>query len=94
MQVISYSTTEITQRLDRGRKIGEQFAKIGIIIATISAVITPLGLVTSYYGMNVKEFTNDSGLPLFEVWKVGAPVLLVVMVSSGFITLWAGTWRN
>ena len=92
--MISYSTASITERLDQGQKIGEQFARIGMIIAAITGIVSPLSLITSYYGMNVQEFTAGGNASLFEVWEVGTPMLLVSVLTTVFIALWLATRRG
>ncbi|KAF2180473.1 hypothetical protein K469DRAFT_271607 [Zopfia rhizophila CBS 207.26] len=86
--MISYSTTQITSRLDSGRRVAEQFAKIGIILAAITGIVSPLSLITSFYGMNVKEFTPEAVATLYGFWTVGLPVLLFSLVLGVFLGLW------
>jgi Mg2+ and Co2+ transporter CorA len=90
-QVISYSATQITERLDSGRVTAEQFAKVGMVIAAIAGVVAPLGLVTSFYGMNVQEFTSGATVSLFEFWEVGIPLALITGVFAVFLLLWMKT---
>lgn len=90
-QVISYSATQITERLDSGRVTAEQFAKVGMVIAAITGVVSPLGLVTSFYGMNVREFTSGATITLFDFWEVGMPLALMTGVFVVFLLLWMKT---
>ena len=89
-QVISYSATLITERLDLGSKVGEQLAKIGMFIAGVAGVVAPLSLLTSFYGMNVKEF-NGGSVSLFQFWRIGLPMLLFPTVFLGFFAVWMST---
>ena len=90
-QVISYSATQITERLDRGRVVAEQFAKIGMFLAGLAGFVAPLSLLTSFYGMNVKELTEGATGTLFGFWEIGIPVLLVTAILLAFIVLWMMT---
>ncbi|KAL9617024.1 MAG: hypothetical protein Q9160_008141, partial [Pyrenula sp. 1 TL-2023] len=81
--LISHSTLTLTSRLDQSRHLNEHFARIGTVIAAITGVVAPLSLITGYYGMNVREFTNDATVSLFEVWEIAAPVLLVAVGGVG-----------
>lgn len=87
MQVISYSTTQITERLDSGRSVAEKFATIGIVLAGVSALISPLALLTGYYGMNVQEYVPGTSGSLFDFWQVALPTLLVCFAALGFVIL-------
>ena len=78
-------------RLDQGSKVAEQFAKIGMVIAGIAGIVSPLGLLTSFYGMNVQEFTSGASVSLFEVWKIGLPLLLATIVCFVFVGIWTMT---
>ncbi|MCJ1341379.1 hypothetical protein MMC09_006675 [Bachmanniomyces sp. S44760] len=88
IQVISYNSAQITERLDSGRSVGERFAKIGMIVAGISCVVSPLSLLTSFYGMNVREFTSGANINLYDFWKGGVPVTLAMVVSFGLLAMW------
>ena len=90
-QVISYSTTQITDRLDQGRKLAEQLGKIGIFIAGIAGVVAPLSLLTSFYGMNVQELTSQANGTLFGFWQVGIPLFLLTTISVVFGGVWVLT---
>ncbi|KAI9814315.1 MAG: hypothetical protein M1826_002281 [Phylliscum demangeonii] len=91
--VISYSTTQITDRLDHGRKIGDRIAQIGLVIAGIAGVVAPLSLLTGFYGMNVQEFNTGSVITLFEFWQVAFPVALLTAVSVVAVAIWMATSR-
>jgi Mg2+ and Co2+ transporter CorA len=92
--MISFSTAQITERLDHGRQLAEQFGKIGMVIAAITGVVAPLSLITGYYGMNVKEFTPGAELSLFDVWQIGTPIVLVTVICTAFIGLWMLTGQQ
>lgn len=91
IQVISYSATRITERLDQGSKVAEQFGKIGMVVAVIASIISPLSLLTSFYGMNVQEFTSDASIHLPDVWEVAIPILVVIMVCTAITMVWMTT---
>ena len=88
LKVISYSATQITERLDRGRDVAEQIGKIGIFLAGLAGIVAPMSLLTGFYGMNVKELSQGATATLFEFWEVGIPVLLITAISVAFIVLW------
>jgi Mg2+ and Co2+ transporter CorA len=62
-----------------------------MVIAAIACVVSPLGLLTSFYGMNVREFTDGGNVGLFEFWEMGMPVALVTGVSFVFLVVWMRT---
>ncbi|KAK3176619.1 hypothetical protein OEA41_007942 [Lepraria neglecta] len=86
--VISYSATQITERLDAGRKLGEQFAKIGMFLAALAGIVAPMSLLTGFYGMNVKEFVPGTSTTLFEFWQIGIPVLLLTTSCIATTAIW------
>ncbi|KAK5076250.1 hypothetical protein LTS08_006876 [Lithohypha guttulata] len=55
---LSYSTTQIANNLDKGSRIGERITTIGLVLAAISGLTSPLAVVTSYFGMNVVELVE------------------------------------
>lgn len=83
--MLSYSTTQIADRLDGGRKLGERIAAVGVVLAAISGLTSPLAVVTSYYGMNVRELTDGSSSSLFDFWSVAIPVIVVSLVVLGIM---------
>ncbi|KAL9103039.1 MAG: hypothetical protein Q9163_001869 [Psora crenata] len=87
-QVISYSTTQITKRLDAGGKVAEQFTKIGMFLAGLAAIVAPMSLLTGYYGMNVQELDPQATGTLFGFWQVGAPLLLLTTARNDLILIW------
>ena len=86
--MISYSATQITERLDQGREVAEQFGKIGMFLAGLAGIVAPMSLLTSFYGMNVKELTQGATGSLFEFWEIGIPVLFITAISVAFVLLW------
>ena len=90
-QVISYSTTQITERLDQGRRVADQFSKIGMFLAGLAGVVAPMSLLTGFYGMNVKEFTSEATATLFDFWQIGIPIVLAAGLCLAFLTIWALT---
>lgn len=62
-----------------------------MVIAAVAGVVSPLGLLTSFYGMNVREFTVGANITLFEFWEVGIPVALVTGVCFVFLVVWMRT---
>jgi Mg2+ and Co2+ transporter CorA len=86
-QIISYGTTQITEKLDAGRTIAEKFATIGVLLAGVSALTSPFALLTGYYGMNVQELVPGGGGTLLNFWQVALPVLLVCIVGIGYVIL-------
>ena len=50
-----------------------------------------MSLLTGFYGMNVKEFTQGATGTLFDFWAIGLPVLLVTAICVAFIFLWMMT---
>jgi Mg2+ and Co2+ transporter CorA len=91
---ISLSTTLITSRLDSGRLLAERFAKIGLVLAGVASIISPMSVLTSYYGMNVNEFVQGATSNLYEFWRVGMPVLCGSFVGLGMLVLWILTDRR
>lgn len=86
--IISYSATRITERVDQGSKIAEQFTKIGIVIAGVAGIVSPLSLLTSFYGMNVQEFTSGASISLFDVSKIGLPLFVATFICFVFTAMW------
>ena len=86
---VTYATAQITERLDRGVGIAERFATIGIFLGGVSSLLSPLALLTSYYGMNMREFVGQGGgtLTLYEFWKWGMPLVTVAALGVGYLAL-------
>ena len=61
VQIISYGTTQITERLDNGRTIAEIFAMIGVLLAGVSVLISFGALDRLLRRMNVQEFVPGAG---------------------------------
>lgn len=88
LQVISYKTALAITEVAKGGILIERMTKIGLSIAAITGVIAPLGLLTSFFGMNVQEFTPDAKSTLFDFWKLGLSTVLVTTVGLTFIGMW------
>lgn len=85
---ISYNTAAITSRLDGGRDAADRLTKVGVLVGVIACVVSPLGLLTSFYGMNVQEFQPGAGASLFQFWQIGMPVLLLTLIGSALVAVW------
>lgn len=83
--MLSYSTTQIADRLDGGRKLAERIAAAGVVLAAISGLTSPLAVVTGYYGMNVRELTDGGSSSLFDFWTVAAPVIAIPLIVLGIM---------
>jgi Mg2+ and Co2+ transporter CorA len=92
--IISFSSAQIALRLDQSRLIGEKFARLGLVVAMISAVVGPMSLITSYYGMNVHEFVPNTTLSLVDVWEIGMPVVIAAALFAVMTGLWVVTGHN
>jgi len=46
-----------------------RLAKHALVIATMTSLLGPLNLLTSFYGMNVKELSNDGVVSLLQFWN-------------------------
>lgn len=89
-QTVSHSTTEIVARLDSGSKLAEKLGTLGLILTGLSFIVTPLSLLTSYYGMNVSEFVDGANLTLFGFWQIALPMATLslgglVLISVRFV---------
>lgn len=92
LQTISYNTTKITQNMDSGQELTEKLTTIGLIMAVMAAVMTPMNLLTSYYGMNVSDFTTNTTVSLVDFWHWASFSSIVAVVSLGVTTAWV--WRR
>ena len=86
--MISYSATQITERLDSGQRLGEQFAKIGMFLAALAGIVAPLSLLTGFYGMNVQELVPGTSGTLFGFWRIGISVLLLTTSCIASTAIW------
>lgn len=64
-----------------------------MVIAAVTGIVSPLSLLTSFYGMNVKEFSSDGSATLFDFWQVGMPILLLSAVCIACLAIWMMTGR-
>lgn len=81
---MSYSATEIVSRLDGSGKMTERIGSLGLILTGLTCIVTPLSLLTSYYGMNVGDFVEGASTTLFEFWRIALPT---VTLSLAFLVL-------
>lgn len=68
--------------------MAEKTTKIGLIIAVCAGIFAPMSLLTSYYGMNVIEFTPEASNPLISFWELGIPTLILTVVGFMMAALW------
>ena len=47
-----------------------------------------MSLLTSFYGMNVKELTQGATGTLFDFWEIGVPVILLTAILVAYVVLW------
>ena len=62
-----------------------------MFLAALAGIVAPMSLLTSFYGMNVKELTQGAAGTLFQFWEIAIPVLLVTAISVAFVVLWMMT---
>lgn len=77
--------------MDQGRKLGEQFARIGMYLAGLAGFVAPMSLLTGYFGMNVQELVPGTNGTLFDFWKIGAPVLILSASCIIVVAIWMMT---
>ncbi|KAG6355336.1 hypothetical protein INS49_003297 [Diaporthe citri] len=67
-----------------------------MLFTIITIIFLPLSLFTSYFGQNVVEFTGDEKNPTAsEVWKVRAPISVVVIVVALIIAFFImSSWKR
>ncbi|KAL2289252.1 hypothetical protein FJTKL_02269 [Diaporthe vaccinii] len=67
-----------------------------MLFTIVTIVFLPLSFFTSYFGQNVVEFTGDNKNPkASEVWKVGAPISVVVIVVALIIAFFImSSWKR
>ena len=66
----------------------DRFAKIGMALAGIASIVAPLSLLTSFYGMNIQEFTSGANVSLYDFSKGALPIIFLTLVSFGFLMVW------
>jgi len=81
--MLSYSTAKIAEKLESGSKLGEKLATVGIILAAISGLTSPLAVVTGYFGMNMNAFSKDGQSTLFDFWSTALPVITFSILIIG-----------
>ncbi len=62
-----------------------------MVAAAIASIISPLSLLTSFYGMNVRELTSDASIQLSDVWQVGIPISVLTIVCTIIAVVWMTT---
>lgn len=82
---MSHNATAIVARLDSSSKTAEKLGTLGLILTGMSCIITPLSLLTSYYGMNVGDFVEGATLTLFGFWEIALP--MVTLSLCGLILI-------
>lgn len=85
--MLSYSTAKIAERLESGTKVGEKIAAVGIVLAAISGVTSPLAIVTGYFGMNVDSLVEGGKSTTFDFWSTALPVIAFSTVVIGIMAL-------
>jgi len=85
--MLSYSTAKIAERLESGTKVGEKIAAVGIVLAAISGVTSPLAIVTGYFGMNVDSLVEGGKSTTFDFWSTALPVIAFSIVVIGIMAL-------
>lgn len=78
-------------RLDQGRVVADRISKVGVVLATITGIVAPTSLLTSFYGMNVRELTPGASATLFDFWQIAVPIVLATAVCFAFIGVWSVT---
>src|SRR5215471_17849341 len=61
------------------------------IMTLIVAVYVPLAFVTSYFGMNVKEFTDGSHIHVKKFWEISVPLVVATIGLPLMATIIART---
>lgn len=85
--MLSYSSAKIAERLESGSKVGEKIAAVGIALAAISGLTSPLAIVTSYFGMNVESLVEDGKSTLFDFWSIALPVFAFSLMALAVMAL-------
>ena len=78
--------------MKNGQGLTEKLTKIGLLIAIIAAILAPMNLLTSFFGMNMKDFSADGLASLFDFWRLSIPAALITIV--GFIFAGSWIWRT
>ena len=85
---LSLSTSQITSRLDSGGVVAEKLAKIGLVMAGITSVLSPFAILTGFYGMNVSELTQGGHASLFDFWSLAIPTTLFMCATFSIGSMW------
>lgn len=63
-----------------------------LILTVLASIYVPLAFVSSYFGMNAKEFTNGGLVSTTTFWEVSIPVMvasiIVPIVFQGYSFGW------
>ena len=61
------------------------------VMTLIVAVYVPLAFVTSYFGMNVKEFTGADFISVKKFWQISVPLVVATIGLPLIATIVART---
>lgn len=81
--MLSYSSASVAEKLERASKSGEKIAAVGVVLAAISGLTSPLAIVTGYFGMNMESLVEDGRSSLFDFWSVAIPVATCSLMALG-----------
>ncbi|KAK1254163.1 hypothetical protein MKX08_008158 [Trichoderma sp. CBMAI-0020] len=74
--------TQTTAALMEARSTTQQ-GRVVMLFTIITIIFLPLSFFTSYFGQNVSQLTGDTSNPTsWELWRVGTPISIVVIVSA------------
>ena len=79
--------TDIALRLDKGSKVAERLAGIGLADAALSGARSPLTVIIRVFGMNVQEFTEGASRTLFEFCQIALPIMVVSIGGLSIIPI-------
>ncbi|KAK3686556.1 hypothetical protein LTR37_019695 [Vermiconidia calcicola] len=85
---LSFGTSQIVGRLDEGAIIAEKITKIGLVIGAIASMSATFGVLTSFYGMNVKELQEGAHGSLFDFWTLAVPVVFISVAAFTVAVIW------
>lgn len=87
----SVTAASIAHSVESSKGLGQRFARISLVLTGLAGIVTPVNILTSFYGMNVQEFSPGAAVGLDQFWQVGLPVLLACAVAMGVLVVWMGT---
>lgn len=88
---LSFGTSQIVGRLDEGAIIAEKVTKIGLVVGAIASMSATFGVLTSFYGMNVKELQEGARASLFDFWTLAVPVVFISVAAFTVAVIWLMT---